>query len=414
MAFFVFDGETTSGIRLTTRWHLGRQCTPKLFNDFEGDMVSEWYFIKDQKKHGPFSSEGLRDLARSGQLLPTDKVWREGMSEPAIARMVPGLFAEQAPVTSVPQPQSLSNRFKDPSKLPSDVWALVKLVLHHPIAVGISMLCCFPIGLILLWQSEAIGTRWKWLIFGGFVSLLAFGQFISNIETRAMNDRLAKANAQWESGETVDAIEQFRSILDSHWYRLDKADRSTLIRRVVEFDLVHGNQPNARKLIERVVRGRVSVTFESELATSMLDEQRRAFRMARASNDSTPNEPNSPAEKLAGSDSDLVDAVELIQAFDNEAAGSEVFTGKTIRVEGRVVKVTQGYASEGPFASKQNYAVIGGKLGPNGYKTWVECYFSSGKDATSIQPGGHVVIKGKVQGRLSAAVRMTECVVEQQ
>jgi hypothetical protein len=59
--------------------------------------------------------------------------------------------------------------------------------------------------------------------------------------------------------ETMDSIEQFRSILDSHWYQLDKADRSTLIRRVVEFDLVHGNQPNARKLIERVVQGRVTL-----------------------------------------------------------------------------------------------------------------------------------------------------------
>lgn len=68
-------------------------------------MAGEWYFIKDRKQHGPFSSEGLRDLARSGQLLPTDKVWRDGMSEPVIARIVPGLFAEGTPAIYLPKTQ---------------------------------------------------------------------------------------------------------------------------------------------------------------------------------------------------------------------------------------------------------------------------------------------------------------------
>ncbi|MBX3399276.1 MAG: DUF4339 domain-containing protein [Gemmataceae bacterium] len=55
-------------------------------------MPSEWFYAVDGSKHGPVSSKELTDLARSGKLLPTALVWKEGMDGWKPAGKVKGLF----------------------------------------------------------------------------------------------------------------------------------------------------------------------------------------------------------------------------------------------------------------------------------------------------------------------------------
>src|SRR5579859_3105691 len=56
-------------------------------------MAREWFTSKDgQNKHGPFSSTELLALAKSGQLLVTDSVWKQGMSKWTAASKIKGLF----------------------------------------------------------------------------------------------------------------------------------------------------------------------------------------------------------------------------------------------------------------------------------------------------------------------------------
>jgi len=38
-----------------------------------------WYFTRDGKRYGPFTTARLKQLVGSGELLPTDLVWKEGM-----------------------------------------------------------------------------------------------------------------------------------------------------------------------------------------------------------------------------------------------------------------------------------------------------------------------------------------------
>ena len=57
--------------------------------------MAKWFFKKDGTQYGPFSAEQLRELARSGKLLPTDLVWREDMSEAVAASKVRGLFLDE-------------------------------------------------------------------------------------------------------------------------------------------------------------------------------------------------------------------------------------------------------------------------------------------------------------------------------
>ncbi|MGH9351713.1 MAG: DUF4339 domain-containing protein, partial [Terriglobia bacterium] len=55
-------------------------------------MKHDWFYMQGADKHGPVSSSKLRELAQSGQLLPTDLVWREGMKDWKRARKIEGLF----------------------------------------------------------------------------------------------------------------------------------------------------------------------------------------------------------------------------------------------------------------------------------------------------------------------------------
>ncbi len=56
-------------------------------------MADMWYFAKDQKKLGPFSSAEFKELADTGQVLPTDMVWKEGIEKGVLAAKVKNLFS---------------------------------------------------------------------------------------------------------------------------------------------------------------------------------------------------------------------------------------------------------------------------------------------------------------------------------
>ena len=56
-------------------------------------MAQEWFYTKDGKARlGPVSSAELQALAKSGQLLPTDKICKPGMNQWTAANAVKGLF----------------------------------------------------------------------------------------------------------------------------------------------------------------------------------------------------------------------------------------------------------------------------------------------------------------------------------
>lgn len=57
-------------------------------------MATEWYYSKDEQQLGPISVKELRELSSSGDIVPSDLVWKEGMSTWVPASKVKGLFAE--------------------------------------------------------------------------------------------------------------------------------------------------------------------------------------------------------------------------------------------------------------------------------------------------------------------------------
>ena len=68
-------------------------------------MASQWFICKnDSERLGPYTPQQLREMAQNGQLLPDDRVWRDGMTKPALARKVQGLFQPANPLPVAPPP----------------------------------------------------------------------------------------------------------------------------------------------------------------------------------------------------------------------------------------------------------------------------------------------------------------------
>src|SRR5262245_38062598 len=44
--------------------------------------ATDWYYLRNNQKVGPFSVVQLQQLLAAGQLQPTDMVWRQGMPQP--------------------------------------------------------------------------------------------------------------------------------------------------------------------------------------------------------------------------------------------------------------------------------------------------------------------------------------------
>lgn len=73
--------------------------------------MTRWYYARGDRQAGPVSGQELKQLAQSGQLLPTDLIWKEGESERRPAATALGLFPETTtghrlfgPTRSEPRP----------------------------------------------------------------------------------------------------------------------------------------------------------------------------------------------------------------------------------------------------------------------------------------------------------------------
>src|SRR4051812_21150350 len=59
-------------------------------------MATEWHHSRDGKHFGPVPDDQMRRLAASGELLPTDLVWQEGIAGWTPAGQIQGLLSSPA------------------------------------------------------------------------------------------------------------------------------------------------------------------------------------------------------------------------------------------------------------------------------------------------------------------------------
>ena len=78
--------------------------------------MASWFYLRAGKKCGPVGSVELRKLARSGQLLPTDSIWKDGLPDWVPASDAKGLFDFVPQVVQVVK--ELVNETEPPTPVP--------------------------------------------------------------------------------------------------------------------------------------------------------------------------------------------------------------------------------------------------------------------------------------------------------
>lgn len=70
-------------------------------------MSAKWFRRVDGEEVGPHSADELKSLAQSGELLPEDLIWKDGLKDWVPARKVTGLFDGVRSVNPPPVPKSI-------------------------------------------------------------------------------------------------------------------------------------------------------------------------------------------------------------------------------------------------------------------------------------------------------------------
>ena len=68
-------------------------------------MGEQWHYTRGGQQFGPVPAAELKRMASSGDLSPTDMVWKEGMPNWVSAEKLKGLFPGSPAVTATPPPQ---------------------------------------------------------------------------------------------------------------------------------------------------------------------------------------------------------------------------------------------------------------------------------------------------------------------
>jgi hypothetical protein len=139
-----------------------------------------WYYSKNGMQLGPLSTEEFSGKASSGEVLPSDLIWKEGMSDWKPLAQVPefhGLSSLSTPppvgMGSVPMQQPyMYPAGHAPVTVPNYLWQ----------SIVVTVLCCLPFGVVsiihaakvdsLLAQGDIVGataasqSAKKWAIAG--------------------------------------------------------------------------------------------------------------------------------------------------------------------------------------------------------------------------------------------------------
>src|SRR5207237_6484686 len=121
----------------------------------------DWFYARNNQQQGPVALPALQDMARSGQLQPTDLVWREGMPNWLPAQQVPELFAPQPaapypPPAAVPGagPQAQYGGYypAQQQRFQADVPSyLVQSILA-------TLFCCMPFGIVAIVYAAQVSS----------------------------------------------------------------------------------------------------------------------------------------------------------------------------------------------------------------------------------------------------------------
>ncbi len=146
-------------------------------------MDDKWYYSRGGKQAGPISASEIKQLAASGQLLPTDMLWKDGMPEWVHAARFKGLYLDISNSGPPPLPTASTGAF---TTAPNDPLSIIRAPviggLHRQrfaicVLAGIGMIATFMPWVhapIIGSVSGAAGDGWITLILLTFPVVFAW------------------------------------------------------------------------------------------------------------------------------------------------------------------------------------------------------------------------------------------------
>lgn len=130
-------------------------------------------------------------------------------------------------------------------------------------------LCCFPVGLYLLWHNPRISRRTKLIWGGGFSAALLFGIIMGQMFAAKAREELSSAHQLWSSGDQQAAISKYRTLVQDSLSIIPESDRSLVLGRVIDFDAESGNSESVGRLLKLAEENHVVPSVSSEKARSI-------------------------------------------------------------------------------------------------------------------------------------------------
>lgn len=284
-------------------------------------MAAEWYYVKNKQRVGPVPFERLKQLASSGQLLPTDMVWQQGMAKWTPASSVDGLFPPTVQVMTPPPLPEESTGLKG-------VWE--RLYRNKPAFFGIALLVAFVFGQIvspvgdLLPDGLAIlfGLLYLLLLAGLFGAFVVF-LFQSLVRSLTKDAQRILLWGKWEPVEPNTPSVEFTN--EGAFIRGDgKAGKYTFTGELVSIDI--DGQPNETLKL-------LTVT-EHELVFSV-NGAARTYRKGQTYTEMQAKRPSeTPATGQSGGPTRDKPAAAARHAPGSVAAGGHAPTGSAGRAAG--------------------------------------------------------------------------------
>jgi hypothetical protein len=136
----------------------------------------EWYYARGNQQQGPVTLPAVQDLIRSGQLQPTDLVWRQGMANWQPASQVPEVAAD---LGSIPAPPPSTYPPPPPQYPPAGQYAPhmgSPLPYGQPVgyqqpymgqhvpnylvqAILVTLFCCLPFGIVSIVYAAQVNSK---------------------------------------------------------------------------------------------------------------------------------------------------------------------------------------------------------------------------------------------------------------
>jgi len=145
----------------------------------------------------------------------------------------------------------------------------VPLWQRIPIA-ALLCVCCFPIGLYLVWSNPRLSSRSKAIWIGGFACVMVLGMIITRIENEAAKAELAAATQLWDAGDKPAAISKYRAVVKSHLRAIPESERSLVMGRLIDFDADSGNESSVDELLKIAEEQHVIPSMSSDKARSIV------------------------------------------------------------------------------------------------------------------------------------------------